>query len=217
VEHSTLLIPLLIFLAEVCVVTFGTMRIIVVARGYKLLAPLLGFFEVSLWLLAMTQVMKNLNDWSCFSAFVLGFCLGNFLGILIEKKLAMGMVNVRIVTHRDPSDLVEQLREANFGVTCVEGEGATGKVQIIMTVIKRKQQPLITALIDLYHPGAFYAVDDVQSASEGIFPVPRERPGMVPLPFFKVIADKVSRACLRLALASAKRKQTPLSINDVRP
>ena len=73
--------PLFIFLAEVCVVTLGTLRIIFVARGQKLLAPLLGFFEVFIWLLAISQIMQNLSDWSCFVAFALGFTLGNFLGI----------------------------------------------------------------------------------------------------------------------------------------
>jgi uncharacterized protein YebE (UPF0316 family) len=187
VDLSTFALPLLIFFAEVCVVTLGTLRIIFVARGQKILAPALGFFEVFIWLLAISQIMQNLGDWTCFVAFALGFTLGNYLGIIIEKKVAMGTVIVRIITHRDAAGLIGQLRGASFGVTCVEGQGTTGKVQIVMTVVKRKQLPEVVALIETCHPGAFYAVDDLQSACEGIFPAEKARPGIVPVPFSKMM------------------------------
>ena len=98
---------------------------------------------------------------------------------------------VRVITHRDAALLVEQLRAADFGVTSVEGQGATGKVQIVLTVVKRRQLPAVVTLIQEHHPNAFYAVDDVQSASEGIFPAPKERPGIIPLPLFKGIGKKM--------------------------
>ena len=101
---------LFIFLAEVCVVTISTMRTIFVARGMKFLAPFLGMFEVSIWLFAIGEVMKNLNDWTCSAAFAGGFTLGNFLGILLEEKLAMGSVGVRMITHRDAGTLIDELR-----------------------------------------------------------------------------------------------------------
>jgi uncharacterized protein YebE (UPF0316 family) len=195
---ASIALPFLIFLAEVAVVTFGTLRIIFVARGQKVIAPILGFFEVFIWLLAISQVMQNLSDWSCFVAFALGFTLGNYLGILIEQRLALGTVIVRIITHRDATDLVEQLRAANFGFTCVEGQGATGKVQIVLTIVKRKQLAEVVALIKAYHPGAFYAVDDLQSASEGIFPAPKEKPAIVPRPLFRAITKMVLLAVSRL-------------------
>lgn len=187
VDLSTFALPLLIFAAEVCVVTLGTLRIIFVARGKKFLAPTLGFFEILIWLFAISQIMQNLSNGACFIAFALGFTLGNYLGILIEKMLALGTVIVRIITHRDAAALVEQLRAANFGVTSVDAYGATGKVQIVMTVVKRRQLPEVLALIGTHHPNAFYAVDEVQSANEGIFPTPKGRPGIVPLPLFKLM------------------------------
>lgn len=193
-ELSTLFLPVLILLAEVCVVTLGTLRIIFVARGAKIIAPMLGFFEILIWLFAISQILQNLNDWACFLAFALGFTLGNLFGILIEKKLAMGTSLVRIITHRNAGGLISQLRAARFGVTCVEGHGATGKVNIVMTVVKRKQLPEVTSLIETHHPNAFYAVDELQSACEGIFPVASERPDVMPLPLFKILGGKVRRA-----------------------
>lgn len=165
-----LVLSLEIFLAEMCVVTLGTLRIIFIARGNKVLAPLLGFFEVLIWLFAISQVMQNLGSGSCFVAFALGFTLGNFLGILIEKKLALGMAIVRIITNRPAHALIQQLRAARFGVTCVDGQGAMGPVQIVMTVVKRKQLEEVFDMIEAHHPQAFYAVDELQTASQGIFP-----------------------------------------------
>ena len=160
-----------IFLAEVCVVTLGTLRIIFISRGDKLLAPATGFFEVTTWLWAISQTMRHLEDWRCFLAFALGFTLGNFLGILIEKKLALGSVNVRIITHRDSRPLVCSLREANFGATRLQGHGASGPVDVIMTMVRRKQLAQVVAIIQEFDPEAFFAVDDIQATSSGIFPL----------------------------------------------
>jgi uncharacterized protein YebE (UPF0316 family) len=168
-------LPLVIFLAEVCVVTISTLRIIAIARGQSLIAPVLGFFEVTTWLFAIGQVMQNLDQLACAFGFALGFTLGNYLGMQIEKKLALGTVVVRVITHRDAAELIEQLRAARFGVTCVDGKGATGAVQIVMTVVKRKQLADVVSIIERHHPQAFYAVDDVQSAAAGIFPTPPRR------------------------------------------
>jgi uncharacterized protein YebE (UPF0316 family) len=180
-ELSALQLPLLIFAAEVCVVTASTLRIIFVARGQTLLAPLLGFFEITTWLFAIGKTMQNLDNFTCSLAFAIGFTLGNLLGMLIEKKLALGTVVVRVITHRGAVGLIEALRGANYGVTRVDGEGATGPVQIVMTVVKRKQLAEVVALIESHHPQAFYAVDEVQSAAAGIFPtVARRRAGVLP-------------------------------------
>jgi uncharacterized protein YebE (UPF0316 family) len=171
-------IPVGILLAEMCVVTIGTLRIIFIARGHRLLAPLLGFFEILIWLFAISQIMQNLSEVWCFAAFAAGFTCGNFLGMFIERRLAMGMVIVRIFTSRDPANLMAELRGANMGYTCVNGEGATGPVRIVMTVVKRKQLARLLELIDLCQPKAFYAVDELQTASQGIFPLTSPRGGL---------------------------------------
>lgn len=175
------LLSLGIFLAEMCVVTVGTLRIIFIARGWRYLAPLLGFVEVVTWLFAISQVMQHLSSPECFLAFALGFTAGNFLGMHIERKLAMGKVIVRIITHRDAGDLLDELRAGNFGYTCVHGEGATGPVRVVMTVVQRRQLDQVLRLVEASHPKAFYSVDELQDASDGIFPScqPR-RAGLLP-------------------------------------
>jgi uncharacterized protein YebE (UPF0316 family) len=175
------LLPLYIFVAEACVVTISTMRTIFVARGMKVLAPVLGFFEVSIWLFAIGAVMNHLSDWTCSAAFAAGFTLGNYLGILVEAKLAVGNVVVRVITQKDPAGLVEQLCAAGYGVTCIDGQGSRGPVRIVLSVIRRKQTERVLALVRRFDPRVFYSVDDIQTAAAGVLPAPRRAlPGLVP-------------------------------------
>jgi uncharacterized protein YebE (UPF0316 family) len=176
VNWHDLLIPLGVFLAETCVVSLSTVRVLFIGRGLKLLAALLGFCEVSLWLLAVGQVMANVTNIPCFIAFGGGFALGNYLGITIEQKLAIGALVVRIITNRDAGELCAALRSANCGVTSLDGEGATGPVQVLFTVINRKDYAKVLAMIEQCHPKAFVSVEDVRSAREGVFPMVRPGP-----------------------------------------
>jgi len=180
-------LPLLVFLAETCVVTLSTVRTIFVARGWKVLAPILGFFEVSIWLFAIVQVMQNLTSPSCYLAFAGGFSLGNFLGVLIEQKLALGNVVVNVTTKEDSSDLIESLKGAGYGVTILDAQGATGPVQVVFTVIKRKELDKVILFIQRFDPKAFYSVNDLQATAEGIFPAPKRRSkGIIPVPLLQM-------------------------------
>jgi uncharacterized protein YebE (UPF0316 family) len=166
-----------IFLAELCVVTLGTLRIIFVSRGHKALAPLFGFFEVSLWLFAIGQTMQNLGKPACCAAFAGGFAAGNFLGVLIEERLALGTSVVRVITHKDAGPLIEGLKAAGYGVTTIDAQGATGPVRIVLTVVRRKDRGDVLALVRRFGGKAFCSVDDLQSAAEGVFPADGTRPG----------------------------------------
>jgi uncharacterized protein YebE (UPF0316 family) len=168
-------LPLLIFAAELCVVTVSTIRIIAVSRGLKLLSALLACFEITLWLFAIGQVMSNLSEPACYVAFAGAFVLGNYVGITLEEKLALGSVVVRVITRRCAAPLIESLRQAQFGVTSLEAQGGTGPVQVVFTVVKRKQLPEVAALVKRFDPKTFYSVDDLHSTAEGIFPLPKCR------------------------------------------
>ncbi|MGE0610333.1 MAG: DUF2179 domain-containing protein [Pirellulales bacterium] len=172
-------LPLVIFFAELTVVTLGTIRIIFVSRGMKRIAPAIGFFEIVIWLFAMSQIMRNLTEISCYMAFAGGFTVGSYLGILIPEKLALGTMVVRIITKRDAAGLIANLRSANFGVTAVNGHGATGPVQIVFTIVKRKELHAVVALIHQFDTAAFYSVDELQMASHGVFPRTRSVPTRV--------------------------------------
>lgn len=160
-------VPLLIFGARVVDVSLGTMRIIFLSRGQRLLAPLLGFFEVLIWLIAIQQVMQNLNNPISYIAYAAGFATGNLGGIYLENKLAIGKLMVRIVTNRDATQLAAHLRESGYRVTSLEAEGATGPAKLIFTVIQRKDLAAVMTRINRFNPNAFVSVDEIRAASEG--------------------------------------------------
>src|SRR5712692_5804300 len=161
-------LALIVFIAEMCVVTLSTIRIISLARGMKGVASVLGFFEVTIWLFAIGQVTQSL---ACSFAFAAGFALGNYLGVLIDQKLALGCLVVRVVTARDPADLVEALKRSGYGVTRVEGRGANGPVRLVLTVIPRRAFDNVVALLRRFDANVFYSVDNVQTSAAGVFPL----------------------------------------------
>jgi uncharacterized protein YebE (UPF0316 family) len=108
------ILPFLIFLARICDVSIGTLRIIFVAKGNKLVAPILGFFEVLIWILAITRIIQNLDNPFCYLGYAAGFATGNYIGLRIEEKLAMGVVMLRIITLRPVPELIEKLNKAGY-------------------------------------------------------------------------------------------------------
>ena len=169
------ILPLLIFFARICDVSLGTIRVIFITKGVKYLAPLIGFFEVIIWLLAIGQVMNNLTNVTSYIAYGGGFATGTFVGMLIEEKISLGLTSVRIITKEDSSGLVLYLRSQNYGVTTIDAEGVTGQVKIVFSTIKRQDLPHVLDVIRRYHPNAYYSIEDVKSVSEGVFPEDRHR------------------------------------------
>ena len=98
-------LPFLIFLARICDVTIGTIRIILVSKGRKNMAPFLGFFEVFIWILAISRIMQNLNNPICYIAYAGGFAAGNYIGMMVEEKIALGVILIRIITHKEATYL----------------------------------------------------------------------------------------------------------------
>lgn len=165
-----LIVPLLIFLARILDVSIGTVRVIFVAKGMKFLAPVLGFFEVLIWLLAIGEILKNLTSWQHYFAYALGFATGNYVGMLIESKLALGNVMIRIITQRDADKLLKALRSKNFGVTSIDAEGRDGPVKALFTLTPRTSITEILSIVNKYNPQAFYSIEDIRYVREGIFP-----------------------------------------------
>ncbi len=163
-------LPFLIFLARVLDVSFGTIRVIFISKGFKYLSPLIGFFEILIWLLAIGQIMKNLSNPVCYIAYAGGFAMGNYVGIRIADRLSLGIVLIRVITEGDASQLIGLLKSADYGITSVDGHGTTGQVKVIFTVIPRKEVKQVANLIKKFNPKAFYTIEEVGFVEKGIFP-----------------------------------------------
>lgn len=169
------MLPVLIFCARVVDVSIGTVRIIFIAKGMRFWAPFLGFFEVLIWLIAISQIMQNLSNPATYLAYAFGFAMGNYVGMSIEHKLAMGLAMIRVITNRDATELLEHLRGKDFSVTDVAAEGNRGPVKVLFSIIKRKEIPGMVNVIQQFNPHAFYTIEDISFVSEGKMPSFRER------------------------------------------
>ena len=169
--YTWIVIPFLIFVARIFDVSLGTVRVIFVSRGFKYLAPVVGFFEILIWLLAIGQIMKNLSNPACYIAYAGGFALGNFVGIHIAEKLSLGLVMIRVVTKKDAASLVDFLKAENYGVTSVDGHGTSGQVKVVFTIVPRREARGVVELIKKFNPHAFYSIEEVGLVEKGIFPV----------------------------------------------
>ncbi len=178
-EHPDLfawvVLPLLIFLSRVTDVTLGTARVVFISRGYKLLAAFSGFWEVLIWLLAMGQIMKNLSNPLCYIAYASGFALGNYVGVTLTEKMSLGVVLVRILTHENADALIESLKTARYGLTCIDGRGAFGPVKVIFTIVQRHDVDQVISIIQTHNPKAFYSIEEIDEVSKGKL-APRKMP-----------------------------------------
>ena len=165
------ILPSLIFMARVCDVSLDTIRIMFLSKGKRNLAPILGFFQMLIWLLAIRQVFLNLSNIACYFAFAGGFAAGTYVGMIIESKLAIGHEIIRIITHKEADTLIEAFKTRGIGVTVMDAKGATGNVNIIYSIVSRKKINEIVELIKKFNPKAFYTIEDVRSVKEGVFPV----------------------------------------------
>lgn len=158
--------PILIFIARICDVSLAMLRTVLASKGYKQIVPFIGFFEVLIWLAAISQIMNNLNNWVCYIAWAGGYATGSYIGLYIEEKIALGIQVIRIITNQESEELINELKNKNYGITLVDAKGARGPVKMIFTVVPRKSVKEVVTLINQYTPKSFYSVEDVRNASQ---------------------------------------------------
>jgi uncharacterized protein YebE (UPF0316 family) len=170
--YSLIILPLVVFFARVLDVSLGTLRIIFTSRGKRNIAPLLGLLEVFIWIVVVSQVVKNVHSLPAYLGYAAGFAVGTYVGMKIEERLALGLYVLRIILSLDAERLAGQLRAAGYGVTVVNGMGSSGEVKLLYTVIKRKNLTPVMEIIKSVAPNAFFSVEELRSAESGIFPLP---------------------------------------------
>lgn len=164
------ILPILIFIARTCDVTLGTLRNVFISKGFRNIVPFIGFLEVSIWLISIRQVMQHLDNAVCFIGFAGGFAMGTYVGLIIESRLALGLQVLRIITSSNWEPLVNALQKLNLGITLIDGQGSKGPVKMIFTIVKRKDVSTVRELIKEVNPAAFYSIEDIRIANQGVFP-----------------------------------------------
>jgi uncharacterized protein YebE (UPF0316 family) len=160
------IMPLLVFCARILDVSAATLRVIFLMQGNKRLAPVLGFFESLIWLTAISQILQNIDNIFSYIAFPVGFATGTYVGLLIEERLALGNVLVRVITAVEASNLIDFLKNNDFNFTNIPAEGRFGKVNVLFFAIRRERLTLVLEAIRNFNPKAFYTVEGVKRVSD---------------------------------------------------
>lgn len=160
---------LFIFFAKVADVTLATIRMIMVVKGRRIQAALIGFVEIIIYVLAIGKVLSGLDNIMNVIAYASGFATGSYLGIYVEEKMALGEIIVQVVPKEDSMKLVEKFREEGFGVTVVEGYGRVGMQHLLNIMIQRKNLNKLYKILDEYDPKAFVTVTDARAIKGGYF------------------------------------------------
>lgn len=163
--------PLVVFLLRVTDVSMATLRMLLTMRNRRFLAPLIGFFEVLIWVVAIGIVVQHLRSPLHVVGYAGGFATGSFVGLLLEERLALGLATIRTVVRSRGAELSAELREAGFGVTEMPGQGREGPVEVLYSVLPRRQVPPALELIDRAAPESFVVVDEPRRVRNGwLFP-----------------------------------------------
>ena len=158
---NILIAALSIFLLRLLDQTLGTLRILYVNKGKPLFGAILGFIESAIWIVAISQVIQDLNDPFLIFGYALGFAAGTIMGSYIENTIAIGDIVVRIFVPKDSDSekVAEQLRTNGLGVTIINGEGMQGEVTIAWCVTPRKRLKEVMRIVSEITPDAYVTTE----------------------------------------------------------
>ncbi len=149
---------LLIMLMRMTDVTIGTFRTILVVQGKRYHAAIAGFFEVLIWIFAMRFIVQHMDAIVNLFAYAAGFGIGNLLGITIEEKVAIGFVQVNIISRFSPDKIAMALRRSKYGVTLLPAEGGSGGTAVLVAIIRRRDLKNVRKIVEEIDPKCFMTV-----------------------------------------------------------
>ena len=159
--------PLLIFGLRIVDVSMATIRMLLIMRSQKLLVPLIGFFEVLIWIVAVGSAIRNLDSAWHVLGYAGGFATGSLVGLALEEKLAVGLASIQVISQHGGVELAEALRGRGFGVTEFAGQGREGRVEVVQTVVLRRQIRDVIHEVDRWDPDAFVSVEEPRTIRRG--------------------------------------------------
>ncbi|HKZ56034.1 MAG TPA: DUF5698 domain-containing protein [Anaerolineales bacterium] len=162
-------LPIVIFLLRVTDMTLDTLRVLIVIRGLKAMAWILGFFQSAIWVIAVTSVLGNLgNPWTLIG-YAAGFASGNVVGMLIEERVAIGHGHLRVISSRLGSAISEAIRSAGYAATEIAGRGKDGAVTLVISSVRRRDIDRIQKEVARVDPEAFVAVEEIRPLHRGFW------------------------------------------------
>jgi len=158
---------LMIFFARIVDVSMGTFRTIMVTRGRRHRAAIIGFFEIIIWLVAVSQTIKDVNNVINVICYSGGFAAGTFLGVWIEEKRALGYVNIRVISMTKGEEIANAIRQEGFGITQFDGMGQKGPVHLLHIIAFRRKIQHIMQIVDRIDNSSFVTIDEARHVMRG--------------------------------------------------
>jgi uncharacterized protein YebE (UPF0316 family) len=159
----------IIFFAKIIEVSISTIRIMFVAKGERVKASIIAFFEILIWIVIVSSVLSNLSEDPLKAlVYAAAFSIGNYLGVYIEAKLALGLSSIQVITQEGTgSELAKLLRDHNLGVTVIKGEGKETAKEILLIHLKRKRIKESIDLINSQLDNAVIIINEVKAVRGG--------------------------------------------------
>jgi uncharacterized protein YebE (UPF0316 family) len=171
---TTLASALFIFALRLTDVPIGTLKTVMMVRGMRLWATLLGLIEVTVWIMAMGRVMGQLDNVWNIAGYAAGYAAGTWLGLWIESRLAFGSVEVHVISLHKSVEVAEAIRTAGYGATQFQAFGQSGPLCIVGVIAARKHLDGLLNRIRAVDAAAFVTVDETRQVIGG------HRPGARP-------------------------------------
>jgi len=165
------LYAVLIFFLRIADTSLDTLRMLFVFRGRRGLAWLLGFFESAIFVLAVSSVITNLGNPLNVIGFAAGFATGNVVGIIIEERLAIGYIQLRVISSRRGSALADRLRTEGYAVTEIPARGKDGVVTLLSCSVRRKQVDAVRQMVSNVDAEAFITAEEIRPLRRGFWRV----------------------------------------------
>lgn len=168
-EISPILLYAIIFVAKVIEVSMAVVRIILINKGEKKIGSFIAFFEVLIWVILMATVLVDIQDDPIkIVVYALGFAIGQFVGSVIEEKLAIGAVRIEVIVKEMQSEeLSDYLRIQGYAVTTIQACGMKFPRTIMLLYVPRKKIKSVIKEINKINDDAVITVDEVRPVHGG--------------------------------------------------
>lgn len=167
--QHTLLVALGIFSLRTANQALDTIRFLMTIRGRKGAAWILGFLETAIFVITLSAVISQLNNILYIVAYSAGFATGNTVGIVLEERLALGHVHMRIISPKRGSAIAEKLRKEGFGVTEIPARGMEGMVTLLNVSVRRKQVKQVNEIVGKIDKSAVISSEEMRPLGGGFW------------------------------------------------
>ena len=163
------LVALGIFAARLVNVALDTLRFMFTLRGKRTLSWILGFLGSVIYVMVISSVLTNLGNVLNLIGYAAGFATGNVVGMVIEKRLAIGFSHFSIISRDHSTEIADALRNAGFGVTEIPARGGESSFMMLDCHVRRKQTDTVEKLALEIDPNAFITAEEVTPRRSGIW------------------------------------------------